>query len=109
MKQETSVKDMMMEHMREKYNEDSEFVNINTEVWTSPYRELIVKSAKFPNHRIVLQRYSETGTIVENYMDFHMKERIEEELTEIVKKIYPKSKVFYRPGKNSVPNSVTPD
>ena len=36
-----------------------------------------------------------------------MKERIEEELTEIVK-IYPKSKVFYRPGR-PVPNSVTPD
>ncbi|PQQ65642.1 hypothetical protein [Acetivibrio saccincola] len=108
-KQESSVKDMMMEHMREKYNEEFEFVNIDTEVWTAPYTEMIVKSEKFPNHRIVVQRYSETGAIVDNYMDFHMKERIEEELTEIVKKIYPKSKVFYRPGGRPVPNSVTPD
>ena len=107
--QEGSVKDMMMEHMREKYNEEFEFVNINTEVWTAPYTEMIVKSEKFPNHRIVVQRYKETGAIVDNYMDFHMKERIEEELTEIVKKIYPKSKVFYRPGGRPVPNSVTPD
>ncbi len=108
-KQESSVKDMMMEHMREKYNEEFEFVNIDTEVWTAPYTEMIVKSEKFPNHRIVVQRYKETGAIVDNYMDFHMKERIEEELTEIVKKIYPKSKVFYRPGGRPVPNSVTPD
>ncbi len=104
-----SVKDMMMEHMREKYNEEFEFVNIDTEVWTAPYTEMIVKSEKFPNHRIVVQRYSETGAIVDNYMDFHMKERIEKELTEIVKEIYPKSKVFYRPGGRPVPNSVTPD
>jgi len=107
--QEGSVKDMMMEHMREKYNEEFEFVNINTEVWTAPYTEMIVKSEKFPNHRIVVQRYKETGAIVDNYMDFHMKERIEKELIEIVKEIYPKSKVFYRPGGRPVPNSVTPD
>ena len=107
--QEGSVKDMMMEHMREKYNEEFEFVNINTEVWTAPYTEMIVKSEKFPNHRIVVQRYNETGAIVDNYMDFHMKERIEKELTEIVKEIHPKSKVFYRPGGRPVPNSVTPD
>src|SRR5690554_1477755 len=108
-KQESSVKDMMMEHMREKYNEEFEFVNIDTEVWTAPYTEMIVKSEKFPNHRIVVQRYKETGAIVDNYMDFHMKERIEKELIEIVKEIYPKSKVFYRPGGRPVPNSVTPD
>lgn len=107
--QEGSVKDMMMEHMREKYNEEFEFVSINTEVWTAPYTEMIVKSEKFPNHRIVVQRYKETGAIVDNYMDFHMKERIEKELTEIVKEIYPKSKVFYRPGGRPVSNSVTPD
>jgi len=107
--QEGSVKDMMMEHMREKYNEEFEFVNIDTEVWTAPYTEMIVKSEKFPNHRIVVQRYKETGAIVDNYMDFHMKERIEKELIEIVKEIYPKSKVFYRPGGRPVPNSVTPD
>jgi len=108
-KQEGSVKDMMTEHMREKYNEEFEFVSINTEVWTAPYTEMIVKSEKFPDHRIVVQRYKETGAIVDNYMDFHMKERIEKELTEIVKEIYPKSKVFYRPGGRPVPNSVTPD
>ena len=108
-KQESSVKDMMMEHMREKYNEEFEFVNIDTEVWTAPYTEMIVKSEKFPNHRIVVQRYKETGAIVDNYMDFHMKERIEKELIEIVKEIYPKSKVFYRPGGRPVPNSVSPD
>ncbi|AUG56182.1 hypothetical protein [Acetivibrio saccincola] len=106
---EGSVKDMMTEHMREKYNEEFEFVSINTEVWTAPYTEMIVKSEKFPNHRIVVQRYNETGAIVDNYMDFHMKERIEKELTEIVKEIHPKSKVFYRPGGRPVPNSVTPD
>ena len=106
---EGSVKDMMTEHMREKYNEEFEFVSINTEVWTAPYTEMIVKSEKFPNHRIVVQRYKETGAIVDNYMDFHMKERIEKELTEIVKEIHPKSKVFYRPGGRPVPNSVTPD
>jgi uncharacterized protein YqfB (UPF0267 family) len=106
---EGSVKDMMMEHMREKYNEEFEFVNIDTEAWTAPYTEMILKSEKFPNHRIVVYRYKETGAIVDNYMDFHMKERIEEELTEIVKKIYPKSKVFYRPGGRPLPNRVTPD
>lgn len=109
LKEEGSVKYMMMEHMREKYNEDFVFVNINTEIWTAPYTEMIVKSGKFPGQRIVVQRYKETGVIVDNYMDFYMKERIEKALTEIVKGIYPKSKVFYRSGGRPVPNSVTPD
>jgi len=106
---EGSVKDMMMEHMREKYNEEFEFVNIDTEAWTAPYTEMILKSEKFPNHRIVVYRYKETGAIVDNYMDFHMKERIEEVLSEIVRETYPNSKVFYRPGGRPLPNRVTPD
>jgi hypothetical protein len=107
--EEDLIKEMMIGHMREKYNEDFEFVNMDTEVWTAPYTEMIVKSEKFPNHRLVVQRYKETGVIVDNYMDFYMKERIEKALTETVKKIYPKSKVFYRPGGRPVSNDVTPD
>ncbi|TYQ16030.1 UNVERIFIED_CONTAM: hypothetical protein Cloal_2532 [Acetivibrio alkalicellulosi] len=106
---DVSIKDLMMEHMREKYNEEFVFENINTEVWTAPYTEMILSSEKFPDHSIVVYRYKDSGEIVDNYMDFYMKERIEKEISQIVADIYPQSKVFYRPGGRPVSNDVTPD
>lgn len=47
----TSVKDYMMKYMEEKYNEKFEFVNINTESWTSAFTEMILSSEKYPGGR----------------------------------------------------------
>ncbi|TYQ16026.1 UNVERIFIED_CONTAM: hypothetical protein Cloal_2528 [Acetivibrio alkalicellulosi] len=108
-KNDVSIKDLMMEHMSEKYNEEFVFENINTEVWTAPYTEMILSSEKFPGHSIVVYRYKDSGEIVDNYMDFYMKERIEKEISEILAGVYSNSKVFYRTGGRPVSNSVTPD
>ena len=108
-KDNTSVKDLMMRHMEEKYNEKFEFVNIDTEVWTANYTEMILSSEKYPGGRIIVHRNKENGLIIDNYVDFLMKTKIEEAVGKIVAEIYPKSKVFYLAGGKPLSNSVTSD
>lgn len=104
-----SVKDVMMQHMEEKYNEKFEFVNINTEAWTASFTEMILSSEKYPGGRIVVHKYKDLDLIEDNYVDFLMKSKIEEAVGKIVEEIYPKSKVFYSAGGRPLPNSVTVD
>lgn len=101
-----TVKDEMMEHMGNKYGEEFEFVNIGTESWMDPYTEMIVHSQKFPEGRILVRKSG--NMITDNYTDFLMKDKIEVEITKIVSKIYPKSKVFYNPGGMTHPNEINP-
>ena len=104
-----SVKDFMMQHMEEKYNEKFEFVNINTETWTSSFTEMILSSEKYPGGRILVHKYNGTDLIEDNYVDFLMKTKIEEAVGKIVAEIYPKSKVFYSAGGKPLPNRVNVD
>jgi hypothetical protein len=108
-KDNTSVKDLMMKHMEEKYNEKFEFVNIDTEVWTANYTEMILSSEKYPGGRIIVHRNKENGLIIDNYVDFLMKTKIEEAVGKIIAEIYPKSKVFYHAGSEPLSNNITPD
>jgi hypothetical protein len=105
----TSVKDYMMKYMEEKYNEKFEFVNINTESWTSAFTEMILSSEKYPGGRILVHKYKELDLIEDNYVDFLMKTKIEEAVGKIVEEIYPKSKVFYSAGGKPLPNRVNVD
>jgi hypothetical protein len=108
-KNNSSVKDEMMKHMKDKYNEQFKFVNIGTEVWSAPYTEMKVGSDKFPGSVIVIRRNDKTGVTVDNYVDFLMKSKIEEAMNEISSKIYPKSKVLYEPGGAPLPDKITPE
>ena len=108
-KDNTSVKDLMMKHMEEKYNEKFEFVNIDTEVWTANYTEMILSSEKYPGGRILVYRYKGTDLIEDNYVDFLMKTKIEEAVGKIASEIYPKSKVIYKAGGKPLSNDVTSD
>lgn len=96
MKSGKSAKEEMLEFMKNKYNEEFEFVSIGNEAWNANYTEMIVHSEKFPKGRIIVRKYGDK--IVDNYTDFLMKEKIEEELRPIIAQVYPESNVFYRPG-----------
>lgn len=101
-----TVKEEMLEHMKNKYGEEFELVNIGTDSWVDPYSEMILHSKKFPKGRIIVRKGGDT--ITDNYTDFLMKEKIEAEMTEIVSKIYPKSKVLYDAGGKTLGNEVNP-
>ena len=48
MKSGKSAKEEMLEFMKNKYNEEFEFVSIGNEAWNANYTEMIVHSEKFP-------------------------------------------------------------
>lgn len=66
----------MLEFIKNKYNEEFEFVSIGNGAWNANYTEMIVHSEKFPKGRIVVRKSGDK--IVDNYTDFLMKEKIEE-------------------------------
>lgn len=102
-------KEELMKYMEEKYGEEFEFVNINTQTWSAGYVEMKVKSKQFPDYTITVRKSKEKGIISDNYVDFLMKEPIEQELNTILAQVYENYKVFYIPGGIPLPNEASPD
>ncbi len=94
-KNEPSVKEQVEKYMKDKYNEEFKVLGGGTEGWNDPNEEIYVKSEKFPDEMILIRRGKKSGEMIDNYMDFLMKSKIEEVMNGIVSEIYPKSKVFF--------------
>jgi hypothetical protein len=95
---EPSVKEQVEKYMKDKYNEEFKFLGGGTEGWNAPETEIYVSSEKFPDAKIMIRRGKKSGEMIDNYMDFLMKSKIEVVMNAIVSKIYPKSKVLYSTG-----------
>jgi protein involved in sex pheromone biosynthesis len=98
--------DEMMSYMTNKYHEQFTFVAIDTQTWSSGFTEMIVHSAAFPDGRIVVRRNKDTGAMEDNYVDFLMKDKIEKEITSIAQPIYGNCKVMYKPGGDTMSDSI---
>ncbi len=92
---EPTVKEQVEKYMKDKYNEEFKVLGGGTEGWNDSDEEIYVSSEKFPNARIMIKRGKKSGEMIDNYMDFLMKSKIEDLLNGIASKVYPKSKVFY--------------
>ena len=92
---EPSVKEQVEKYMKDKYNEEFKVVGGGTEAWNAPYQEIYVTTPKFPNAEIMIRRDKKSGEMIDNYMDYLMKSKIEDVMNKIVSQVYPKSKVFY--------------
>ncbi|NLD47424.1 MAG: hypothetical protein GX660_09525 [Clostridiaceae bacterium] len=90
-----SVKDEVEKYMKDKYNEEFTYIGGGTEGWNAPEVEVYVSSSKFPEAKIMIRRGKESGDMIDNYMSFLMKSRIEEVMDAIAKDVYPVSKVYY--------------
>lgn len=89
------TKDEVLKYMKDKYNEEFTYLGGGTEGWNAPEYEIYVSSSKFPDASIMIRLGKESGDMVDNYMSFLMKSRIEEVMNQIAKDIYPESKVYY--------------
>ena len=97
-KPEVDVKAEVEKYLKEKYNENFTVTGGGTESWDSPDTEIYAKPEKFPEERVMVRRGKKTGGMIDNYMDYLMKSKIEKVMTEIISPIYPKSKVLYDAG-----------
>ncbi|QNU67814.1 hypothetical protein EHE19_004965 [Ruminiclostridium herbifermentans] len=93
---ELSVNEQVEKYMKDKYNEDFKVVGGGTEGWNAPDTEIYVRSERFPDVNIMVRRGKKTGEMIDNYVSYLMKDKIEEVMTEIVSPIYSTSKVIYR-------------
>jgi hypothetical protein len=99
-----SPKEEMMKYMQDKYHEEFEFVSINSQVWSADYVEMKLRSKKFPDDTITVQRVKDSGVISDDYADFLMKKPIEEEFNNnILPQVYQDFRAFYLPGGETIP------
>ena len=94
-KNEPSVEEQVKKYMKDKYNEEFKVLGGGTEGWNASETEIYVSSEKFPDERIMIRRGKNSGEMIDNYVSYLMRDKIEEVMKGIVSPIYPKSKVFY--------------
>ena len=99
----------MMEYLEQKYDEKFEFVNINTQVWSPDYTEMIVKSEKHPNVSIIVQKNNTSGEILDNYISIILNQDIEREISSIVTSVYGENKTFNTPKRKVLPSTIEKD
>ena len=104
-----SEKITMMEYLEQKYDEKFEFVNINTQVWSADYTEMIVKSEKHPNVSIIVQKNNTSGEMLDNYISIILNQDIEREISSIVTSIYGENKTFNTPKRKVLPSTIEKD
>ncbi|HEX9060441.1 MAG TPA: hypothetical protein VF941_09700, partial [Clostridia bacterium] len=57
--------------------------------------DIYVSSEKFPHARIMVKRDDKTGEMIDNYLEFLLKSKMQDVMNKLVSEVYPKSKVFY--------------
>ncbi|ALC88871.1 hypothetical protein AM500_02950 [Bacillus sp. FJAT-18017] len=103
-----SAEEEMLRYMEEKYGEEFEIISKETQTWSAGYSEMKVRSEKFPDASIIVRKTKETGNISDNYVDFLMKEPIEQEFQSIVSQVYDNFKAIYSPGGTTLPEKAKP-
>ena len=101
-KDNLSVKEQVEQYMREKYNEEFTVEGGGNESWNSITENIYVSTPKFPGKLILIRRDPETGGMIDNYVDFLMKEDAEKVMDEIVQEVYPESKVNFIVGNTTL-------
>ena len=91
---EPLVKEQVEKYMKDKYNEKFKVLE-GTEGLDDSGEEIYVSSEKFPHARIMVKRDDKTGEMIDNYLEFLLKSKIQDVMNKIVSEVYPKSKVFY--------------
>lgn len=103
------TKNDVIDYMRNKYNEEFDFLTMNTEVWTANHTEMLLSSKSFPGHTIIVHQDRKTGEITDNYLAIKLNAEIEKKVSEIVKEIYGESKTFSYPKSLPLPSSLLPN
>lgn len=94
-------KEEMLKYLSEKYNEEFEYVNMNTQIWDKDYTEMILKSKKFSEYSIVVHKDNKTNIITDNYLVISHNNEIENTIENLANKVYENIKVFNAPNKNT--------
>ncbi len=97
------IKDDMLSYMNEKYGEEFELFDIDTQVWSASYTEMLVKSKDYPSEIITVRRNYKTGKIKDNFISIILKKDIEDKIHELAGQVYPRSLVVFTPTGLTLP------
>ncbi len=89
-----SPKEQVEKYMMDKYNEKIEIIG-GIESYNSSGEKIFVSTEKFPDARVIIRRGKKSGGMIDNYMGFLMKDKVEKAMNDIASEVYPKSKVYY--------------
>ncbi len=99
-------KEEMMKYLSEKYNEEFEYVNMNTQTWDKDYTEMILKSKKFSEYSVIVHKDNKTNIITDNYLAISHNNEIENTIENLANKVYENIKVFNDPTRIPLSDNI---
>lgn len=88
-----NIPEEMLEHMRNKYNEEFTLVSTDIQSWMADHRTMLVEPAAFPGERVQVRR-EKTGEITDGYLALKVNAEVEKEISAAAFEVYGENKVF---------------
>ncbi len=104
-----SIKDQMMEYMSNKYEEEFKFIETTGGQLGDTQVNIYVSSESYPDYKVLVTGIKEGKNhyrYSDNYVQYLLKNQIDEIMSEIVSSIYKDCKVYYVPKETTLPEEL---
>jgi len=98
----TKIQKDMLAYMKEKYDEDFEFVSSGTELFGATYKEMWVRSENLPDVDICVHMDLKTKIFSDNYICYLMQRELDDYVSKVFEEVYGKNQVFGLIPSNSI-------